>query len=82
MEAIIDMLRNNTIFGRHSRGETRDFLERLEIEGYALTKVEDVPAAEPMPEAPSPSEVNDAARRYMIERAAAADSIEESAAHD
>jgi hypothetical protein len=36
MDEMIDFLRDKTIFARHSRAETRDFLERLEIEGYEI----------------------------------------------
>lgn len=33
---MVDYLRDNTIFARHSRLETRDFLDRLAADGYAI----------------------------------------------
>ena len=68
MDEIIDMLRNKTIMVRFSRGEIRDFLERLGVEGYMISKIVDEPLPVPVadPEPPlAPSEVNEAARAYM-----------------
>ena len=54
MDEMIDFLRNSTQLARFSRGEVRDFLERLEIEGYSLVKMvvdapEPVKADDPAP---------------------------------
>lgn len=38
MDEMIDFLRNTTIFARNSRAETRDFLARLDLEGYEVVK--------------------------------------------
>jgi len=49
MEQMIDYLRDNTIFARHSRAETRLFLERLEADGKQIVD-KLPPATEPIVE--------------------------------
>jgi hypothetical protein len=39
MDEMIDFLRNTTQLSRFSRGEVRDFLERLAFEGYEITSI-------------------------------------------
>lgn len=59
---LIDYLTNNTMMGRHSRGEVRLFLERLESDGYEIAKIaiaEPEPPAPELIEQPEPIESSD-----------------------
>lgn len=47
---MIHFLRNNTQLSRFSRGEVRDFIERLDVEGYEIAmKVMPAPTPEVQP---------------------------------
>ena len=55
MNEMIDYLANNTGMARFSRGEIRLFLERLDTDGYLISKKPDpvIAQVEPAPEVPA-----------------------------
>jgi hypothetical protein len=55
MDDMIDFLRSKTQLARFSRGEVRDFLDRLDIEGFEIMKKTEMPAVQPMPAIEEPA---------------------------